>query len=152
MRLGDSNNSILFNNCQSLNNPMVTLVVNQNLITQGNVGFSLQLNCYPQTHPQATYQGYPMAWFQYVINVFNSQIQAHVQLWSWQDPVNKGNGFSMYPQDVSFGSAPWSAQSNQVPGGSVMRIELMTDFNDNVYAVYFGITSEDFSLGSKFLY
>jgi len=146
MSLGGSNNAILFNNCQSLKNPIVTLVVNAPLITQGDTGFSLQLNCYPQTNPQATYQGYPMAWFQYVIQVVNSGVWAHIQLWSKQDPKDKGHGFSPSSNDVQFGSAP----SNQVPRGSVMRIQLSTDSNDNVVGVTFGFTPYDFSLGSKY--
>jgi hypothetical protein len=55
MGLSSSNNAIVFNNCQSLQNLIVTLQVNWNLVTDGNNGFSLQLNCYPQTNPQSTY-------------------------------------------------------------------------------------------------
>src|SRR5262245_5522642 len=128
MSLGSSNNAILFNNCQSLKNLLVTLVLNRNLITQGDTGFSMQLNCYPQTNPQTKYNGYPLAWFQYVINVYNSQVQAGIQYWSLQDPKNKGHGYSPSPNYVQFASAP----SNQVQRGSVMRIQLETDSNDKV--------------------
>ena len=49
MSYSNSNqNAILFNNCNSLKNVIVTLVLNDDLITQGDTGFSLQLNCYPQ--------------------------------------------------------------------------------------------------------
>jgi hypothetical protein len=54
MPLGSSNNSILFASCESLRNPIVTFHVALDMITEGNNGFSLQMNCYPQTKPQAT--------------------------------------------------------------------------------------------------
>jgi hypothetical protein len=146
MSLGSNNNAILFNNCQSLKNLIVTLVLNRPLITQGDTGFSLQLNCYPQTNPQAKYKGYPLAWFQYVINVYNSQVQAGIQYWSLQDPKDKGHGYSPSPNYVQFASAP----SNQVQRGSVMRIQLETDSNDNVTGATFGITPSDFKLGSRY--
>lgn len=135
MSLGSSNNAILFNNCQSLKNPIVTLLVNRDLITKGNTGFSLQMNCYPQTNPQATYQGHPMEWFQYCINVVNSECQAHVQLWSFQDPKNIGHGWSLSPQDDSFRSL----SSTSLARCSVMRIMLHTDSNDNIEAVDFNV-------------
>src|SRR6516162_3230848 len=97
MSLGGSNNAILFNNCQSLKNRIVTLVANDDLITQGDNGFSLQLNCYPQTTPQAKYKGYNMLWMQYVIDVYNSQVRAGIQYFSWlpgYDPKLKGHGYS----------------------------------------------------------
>jgi hypothetical protein len=148
MSLGSSNNAILFNNCQSLKNLIVTLQANWDLITQGDIGFSLQLNCYPQTNPQATHNGYPLAWFQYVINVYNAQVQAGIQYWSKQDPKDKGHGYSPSPNYNQFASAP----SNRVQRGSVMRIELETDSNDNVTGAYFGITPTDFKLGSRWFY
>jgi hypothetical protein len=62
-----NNNAVLIDNCESLQNLTVTLRVTQDLITQGNVGFSLQLNTYPQ--PGTLCQGEPMNWLQYVIFV-----------------------------------------------------------------------------------
>jgi len=91
MSLGSNKNAILFNNCHSLKDLIVTLVLNRSLITKGNTGFSLQLNCYPQTNPQAKYKGYPLAWFQYVIDVYNSQVLAGIQYWSLQDPKDMGD-------------------------------------------------------------
>jgi hypothetical protein len=146
MSLGSSNNAILFNNCKSLKNLIVTLDVSRDLITKGDTGFSLQLNCYPQTKPQAKYKGYPLAWFQYVINLNNGGVQAGIQYWSKQDPKDKGHGYSPSPNYVQFASAP----SNRVQRGSVMRIELETDSNDNVTAARFGITPSDFKLGSRY--
>ena len=142
MSLGSSNNAILFNNCHSLKDLIVTLVLNRPLITQGNNGFSLQLNCYPQTNPQAKYKGYPLGWFQYVIDVYNSQVLAGIQYWS----VQKGHGYSPSPNYVKFASAP----SNQVQRGSVMRIQLETDSKDHVTGATFGIAPGDFNNGKKY--
>jgi hypothetical protein len=146
MSLGGSNNAILLNNCKSLKNPIVTLVLNRDLITQGDNGFSLQLNCYPQTNPQAKHNGYNLLWFQYVITVWSSQVQAAIQYWSWlpgYDPKLKGHGYSPSDNYKKFASAA----SNQVQRGSVMRIELETDSNDNVTGAQFGITPSKFKSG-----
>ncbi len=106
--LRSSKNAVLFDNCNSLQNLTVTLQITQDLITLGNNGFSLQLNCYPQTKPQATYQDKPLNWFQYVIAVENNSVQWGVQYWS----EVKGFGFSPAKNYSSFGSAP----SNQGAG------------------------------------
>jgi len=132
MPLGSSNNSILVANCESLKNPIVTFHVALDMITAGNNGFSLQMNCYPQTKPQATYNGKPLNWFQYVIAVDNNSVQWGIQYWS----EVKGFGFSPPGNYSSFASA----SSNQVPAGSVMRISLQTDSANNVISATFSIT------------
>src|ERR1035441_3507278 len=98
--LSSSDNAILVSKCQNLQNLTVSLQVTQDLITLGNNGFSLQLNCYPQTNPQSTYQDKPLNWFQYVIAVENNSVQWGIQYWS----EVKGFGFSPSPNYVSFGS------------------------------------------------
>src|SRR5580698_7609264 len=132
MPLSSSNNAILVDNCKSLQNLIVTLHVTLDLVTSGNNGFSLQLNCYPQTKPQATYSGKPLNWFQYVIAVENNSVQWGIQYWS----EVKGFGFSPANNYSSFASA----SSNQVPAGSVMRISLQTDSANNVISATFSIT------------
>jgi hypothetical protein len=130
--LSSNNNAILFDNCKSLQNLTLFLRVTQDLITLGNNGFSLQLNCYPQTNPPSIYQGKPLNWFQYVIAVENNSVQWGIQYWS----EAKGFGFSPNPNYVSFASAT----SNQVPKGSVLKIELDTEHNSDVKSVTFSIT------------
>ena len=149
--LPSSKNVIFVNKCQSLQNLTVSLRATQNLITLGNNGFSLQLNCYPQTHPQATYRGKPLDWFQYVIAVQNNSVLWGVQYWS----KVKGFGFSPSPNYVSFASAP----SNRVPAGSVMKIALDTKANGNVTKAKFSVTgskgevsSHTFTFPSNILY
>ena len=142
MGLSSSNNAIVFNNCQSLQNLIVTLQVNWNLVTDGNNGFSLQLNCYPQTIPQSTYQDKPLEWMQYVIAVVNNSVEWGIQYWS----KDKGFGFSPANNYSSFGAV----SSNQVLRGSVMRIALDTDSNGNVTSATFSITNPDFSTVSSY--
>jgi len=132
MPLSSSNNLVLVDSCKSLQNLTVTLHVTLDLVTSGNNGFTLQLNCYPQTNPQATYRDKPLNWFQYVIAVENNSVQWGIQYWS----EVTGYGFSPSPNYVSFASAT----SNQVPAGSVMRIALATEPNGNVTSVTFSIT------------
>jgi hypothetical protein len=102
------------------------------MVTSGNNGFSLQLNCYPQTSPQATYRGKPLDWFQYVIAVDNNSLLWGVQYWS----ETKGFGFSPPKNYVAFGSAA----SNQVKAGSVMKIALKTNADGNVTSATFSVT------------
>ena len=140
MPLSSSNNAVLFDNCKSLQNLTVTLHVTLDLVTSGNNGFSLQLNCYPQTNPQATYRDKPLNWFQYVIAVENNSVQGGIQYWS----EVKGFGFSPSPNYVPFASAT----SNQVPAGSVMRIALATEPNGNVTSATFSFTDPAGTLSS----
>jgi hypothetical protein len=130
--LSSSNNAILVDNCKSLQNLTVTLHVTLDLVTAGNNGFSWQLNCYPQTNPQATYNGKPLNWFQFVIAVENNSVQWGIQYWS----EVKGFGFSPANNYSSFASV----SSNQVPADSVMRIALHSDAHGNVTGATFSIT------------
>lgn len=136
--LSSSNNAILVNNCQSLQNLTLTMQATQDLITLGNNGFSLQLNCYPQTNPQATYKGKPMYWAQYVIAVESISVQWGIQYWSHAGSFGQaGFGFSAPGNFSPFGSAP----SNQLPKGSVLKIALETESNGNVEKVTFSFTN-----------
>jgi hypothetical protein len=138
--------------CKNLKNLIVTLLSNHDwIISPGDTGFSLQLNCYPQTTPPAKYKGYTLLWFQYELTVHNEQVLAAIQYWSWLPgyPDNlKGHGYNPPDNWTSFATAT----SNIVPRGSVMRIELDTDSNDNVTGMYFGITPTDFNSGKRYLY
>jgi hypothetical protein len=138
--LKSSKNAVLIDNCESLQNLTVTLQVTRDLITLGNNGFSLQLNCYPQTKPQATYRDKPLKWFQYVIAVENNAVQWGIQYFS----EVKGFGFSPSPNYVSLDSAA----SNQVPAGSVFKISLLTESNGNVTGTKFSMTDPKGKLSS----
>ena len=114
--LSSSDNAVLFDDCKSLQHLTVTLKVTQDLVTLGNNGFSFQVNCYPQTKPQAVYRGVPLKWIQYVIAVENNSAQWGIQCW----PTVKGKGFDPPGNYSSFGSV----SSNQVLKHSLMSIAL----------------------------
>jgi hypothetical protein len=136
--LSSSNNAILVSKCQSLHNLTLSMQLEQDLITLGNNGFSLQLNCYPQTNPQATHQGKPMYWAQYVIAVQSISVQWGIQYWSHAGSIGvSGFGFSPPGNYSLFGSAP----SNQLPKGSVLKIALHTESKGNVESVTFSFTN-----------
>jgi len=106
--LSSSNNAILVDNCQNLQNLTMTLEVTEDLVTVGDTGFSLQLNAYPQTTSQTqnvTPQTGPgtMTWFQYVIYVQNNQVTWEIQYWA-----NKA--FAYIP------GTPTNTQVNWPPG------------------------------------
>ena len=141
MSLGSSNNTILFDKCNSLQNLNVTMQVTEDLITLGNNGFSLQLNCYPQTNPQSTHSGKPLNWAQYVIAVVNNSVEWGIQYWSAVKvpPGTPGFGFS---PGANY-SAIASATSNQLPKDSVVKIALSTDQNGLVTKAAFSIRNPD---------
>jgi hypothetical protein len=148
-----SNNAVLVNGCQSLQNLTVTLDVTKDLITLGNTGFSLQLNSYPQ--PTSFSQGKPLDWFQYLIVIANNSAAWQIQYWStvspgysptqpWPpgytpNPPNTTPWLPVLPGDPKFGVFG-SAPLNQVPAGSEMKIALATDSNGNVTGATFSIT------------
>ncbi len=136
--LSSSNNQIFVSKCHSLQNLTLSMQAMQDLITFGNNGFSLQLNCYPQTNPQATYNGKPMYWAQYVIAVQSISVLWGIQYWSHALSFGQaGFGYSAPGNYTTFGSAP----SNQLPKGSVLKIALHTDSNGNVASVTFSFTN-----------
>ena len=140
MGLKSNNNAIIVDKCKSLQNLIVTLQLNANLITKGNNGFSLQLNCYPQTTPQAKYKGNPMYWMQFVIDVVSNSVLWGIQYWSHAGPYGpKGLGFSPAKNYSSFATAP----SNLLRRGSVMRIALDTNASGKVTSVRFSLTNPD---------
>lgn len=81
--LSSSNNAILVDSCQNLQNLTVTLNVTEDMVTVGNTGFSVQLNSYPQ--PGSTSQNQSINWFQYIIYVggpLNNQLGWEIQYWA----------------------------------------------------------------------
>jgi hypothetical protein len=122
MAWSSSNNAVLVNDCESLQNLTVTLQVTASLITAGNNGFSLQLNCYPQKN--SSHLGVPLYWAQYVIAVDSDSVQGGIQYWSYP----KGSGFSPKHNYVPFAQlAGGGGPPNSVPQGSVMKIAIATN-------------------------
>jgi hypothetical protein len=163
--LSSNNNVVLVDNCQNLRNLTVTLLVTQDLITLGNTGFSLQLNCYPQ--PASKSQDQTLNWFQYVIYVGGpvSNFGWEIQYWSagapsyapgqpWPpgytpNPPNTTPWLPVLPNDdhvQAFGTAsPYN-----IPPGSVIQIELATDSGGYVTSATFRVTvPEVFPIGAE---
>jgi hypothetical protein len=123
--LSGNKNAILIDSCQNLFNLTVQLQVTEDLVTFEDLGFSLQLNSYPQptaitpnSTPQTTFPGKVVGqldWFQYLIIVANNQITYEIQYWasaqSFQTAGPGGNppeirwppGYTPNPLDTS----PW---------------------------------------------
>ena len=146
--LSSANNSLLINGCANLQNLSVSLFVWQDLVTYQDVGFSLQLNCYPPAGQLS--QGQNLNWLQYIIYVENGQLYYEIQYWSIGAPSSWPPGYTpvpnttpwlpVFPNDyflTQFGSAP----SNRIPRGSTLTIKLTTDSNGNVVNAYFQVTS-----------
>jgi len=132
------------NTCNSLQNLTVRLEVTEDLITQGDTGFTLQLNTTPQ--PGANCQGQPLSWFQYVIYISNNQACYQIEYWSFNNHAWR-KGYTPItnttPKLPCFGNdlTPFGTlSSNQVPASSVMEIALTTDSNANVTGATFSIT------------
>jgi hypothetical protein len=122
MVYGPNNNAVLVNDCNPLENLKVTLLVTADLITKGNNGFSLQLNCYPQANSK--HAGAPLKWAQYVIAVYSDSIRAGIQHFS----LSIGSGFSPKDNYVPFAQlSAGTGPPNSVPQGTVMEIALATD-------------------------
>ena len=164
--LSGASNAILVDNCQNLQNLTVTLQVTEDLVTLGDTGFSLQLNCYPQTTaltPNSTPQtgGGSLTWFQYVLIVANNQISFEIQYWatgtySYQNagpggnppavwwppsytpnPANTSPWLPVFPNVAVSGTVVGSTSSNHIPAGSALTIQLATDSSGNVTGATF---------------
>jgi hypothetical protein len=90
--LSGSNNVVLVDNCKSLSNLTVQLQVTEDLVTLEDLGFSLQLNSYPQigaitpnSTPGTTFPGDVVGqlwWFQYLLIVAGNRISFEIQYWA----------------------------------------------------------------------
>src|SRR5271157_5393777 len=107
MAYGPNNNAVLVNDCNSLENLTVTLLVTEGLIAAGNTGFSLQLNCYPLSY--STNKGVALEWAQYVIAVAKDSVWGQIQYWSYP----AGSGFSAHTKSVQL--AGGTGPPNSVP-------------------------------------
>lgn len=131
MAFSGGSNAVLVNNCQNLQNLTVTLQVTQDLITLGDTGFSLQLNCYPP--PGVTSVGLTLNWIQYTLYVSNNTGAFQWQAWAlgatgW--PQGQPQGTTQSQQPVPPFSQPnaviATVPSNRLPAGSSLTIALTT--------------------------
>jgi hypothetical protein len=169
--LSGFNNDNIFDNCHSLENLTVTVEVTEDLVTAANNGFSLQLNCYPQSNqiPQGqsltTSQvgDLELTWLQYLIIVQNGYA-FEIQYWS----TNAHGYASGQPWPPTYtpnppGTTPWlpvfpntadfsgfgSSSSSELAAGSTMVIALTTDpTTAKVTSAQFSVTDPDGNVSS----
>src|ERR1700722_20580770 len=154
--LSGSNNAVLFNYCQSLQNLTVNFRVTKDLITVNNGGFSLQLNCYPQPGLKAQGQALTeqevgdlsLTWFQYLVIIQGGSSSFEIQYWANNAHCYKrdaaGNCVEPWPPGYNAnppGTTPWlpvfpntalfggigSVPSSQLLAESIIEIQLKTD-------------------------
>lgn len=157
-----SNNAILIDNCDPLQNLTVLLKVVEDLATVDGGGFSLQLNAYPPPGMQSQGQSLTqqqvgdlaLTWFQYVIVVQNGNLYYQIQYWAngargygpgqaWPpgytpNPPNTTPWLPVLPGDPIFGQFG-SAPGNTIPRDSEMQIKLTTG-EGGVTSAYFSVT------------
>jgi hypothetical protein len=162
--LSGNNNVVLVSQCNNLQGLTVTFQVTEDLVTVGNTGFGLQLNCFPQANQ--VFQNQTLNWFQYGLVIGSAagyepnndqKIGWFVEYWntnaqgeSWPsgytpNPANTIPDRPVIPNDstfTSFGNAP----SNQILAGSILQIQLVTDGNGNVTEVNFNYTDQNGNL------
>jgi hypothetical protein len=143
--LSGNTNVVLVSQCNNLQGLTVTLQVTEDLVTVGNSGFGLQLNCFPQAGQ--TFQNQTLNWFQYglVIGDAAGQLPGMDQKLGWfveywdtnaignpwpsgytPNPPNTNPGRPVIPNDstvAAFADAP----SNQILAGSILQIQLTTN-------------------------
>jgi hypothetical protein len=149
--LSGNNNVVLVSQCKNLQGLTVTFKVTEDLVTVGNTGFGLQLNCFPQAGQ--VFQNQTLNWFQYAIiigNPSNQKVGWLVEYWNTIGPANWPTGYTPNPAhttpqlpvipndtgDTSFADAP----SNQILAGSILQVQLSTDSNGNVTKATFNYT------------
>ena len=143
-------NAVLIDQCQALGDITVNLAVSEDLVTAGDSGFSLQLNCYPM--PGVSVVGLPLNWIQftlYVSNLYGNNTAAFQwQAWSLGAtgfPQGQPLGTTQPQQPVPPFNQPFavitSVPSNRLPKGSNLSINLETDPSSH------GVTRATFTVG-----
>jgi hypothetical protein len=137
-------NAVLNNQCQALSDVTVNLEVTEDLVTDGDGGFTMQLNAYPMAG--VTCVGLPMDWIQYCLYV-NNAYGPNTAAFQWQAWSLESTAWSSEgePQNMSAGPTqpvPWhdkpykqpnavfgNVPNNRLPKGSNLTIALSTDKN-----------------------
>ncbi|MGN6723704.1 MAG: hypothetical protein ACTHJM_13920 [Marmoricola sp.] len=173
--LSGNNNVVLVNSCNGLDNLSVVLTVTEDMVTVGDVGFGMQLNCFPQAGQVD--QTEPLNWFQYFLVVQNGQIQWGLpEYWDtnnfngatgganpWPagytpNPPGTTTDLPVIPNDGGASNLAGVA-NNRILAGSVLEIALTTDANHKVTKVTYSYTDPgghastheyDFPNGSQF--
>jgi len=135
--LSGNNNVVLVSQCNNLQGLTVTFQVTEDLVTLGNKGFGLQLNCFPQAGQ--VFQNQTLNWFQYAMIIGNpndQKVSWAVEYWNTIGPKTWPSGYTPNPPNTvpqrpvipnDSGASPFaSAPSNQILAGSIVSDPLST--------------------------
>jgi len=151
MPYASSNNAILIDNCNNLQNLTVLLEVTEDLATTNNGGWSLQLNCYA---PPGQYcQTSQVNVLQYIVIVQGGILQYYIQYWAygtstWPSGYNPQPGTSPWLPCWAhdYGIAPTFAtglSGDTLPRESTLQIALATNSDGGVTTATFTYTDPD---------
>jgi hypothetical protein len=154
--LSGNTNSVVVSQCNNLQDLTVTLTVTEDLVTVGNAGFSLQLNCFPTAGQ--IFQNQTLNWFQYTLVVQNGQIGWNVEYWDtnnfrqsaptqstpWPanytpNPANTTPALPVIANDSGYTTIT-NVASNQILAGSVLQVKMTTDTSGNITRVDYSYT------------
>jgi hypothetical protein len=143
-------NAVLTDQCQALDDVSVLLSVTEDLVTNDNGGFSLQLNAYPM--PGVTCVGLTLNWIQFVLYVSNVYgpntaafqwqawaIGAPAGVWPKGQPKGPTNPNQPVPAFTQPPAVITNVPSNRLPKGSSLSIALTTDPSHRVTKARFAV-------------
>jgi hypothetical protein len=149
--LSGNNNVVLVSQCDNLQNLTLTFQVSEDMVTVGDAGFGLQLNCFPQAG--LVVQGQTLNWFQYGLVIQNGNIGWFVEYWDTKNalgspwptgytpnPPNTQPALPVIPSDLGYTTFA-SAPSSRILAGSILQVQLTTDVNGNVTKATFNYTA-----------
>jgi len=163
--LSSSNNVVLVSQCNNLQGLTFTFTVTEDLVTVGDVGFGLQLNCFPQAGQ--VFQSQTLNWFQFGFTIGSTsglqpsndqKIGWWVEYWNTNGPANWPSGYTPNPANTipqrpvipnDSGVTPFvGAPSNRILANSILQIQLQTDTSGNITKAIFNYTDSSGTLTS----
>ena len=156
--LSGNNNVVLESSCNNLQGLTVTFNVTEDLVTVGNTGFGLQLNCFPQAGQ--VFQNQTLNWFQYAFVIDSNNVGWLVEYWNtnafggpgWPagytpNPPNTTPALPVIPNDTGFTNLT-SVSNNTILAGSILQVQLTTDASGNVTKATFNYTDSGGTLST----
>ena len=137
-------NAVLTGQSQALGDVTVSLAVTEDLVTDGDGGFTLQLNTYPVPGPGITILGKTLNWIQFVLDVDNMISGPNVAAFHWQafalgatgwpqgQPVGTSDPAQPIPPFNQGNPKITDVPKNRLPKGSNLTIALITDKTTHV--------------------
>jgi hypothetical protein len=150
MPYASSNNAVLINSCNNLQNPSVLLEITEDIATTTGGGWSMQFNSFP---PPGQYcQTSQLNWLQYIVIVQGGVLSYYIQYWAlgtstWSPGYTGQPGTSPWLPCWAhdYGTAPNFANitADTLPRKSTLQIQLNTNGSGGVVSVTFTYTDPD---------